>query len=152
MAIHRVTRILPYRPEELFALVGGVRAYPEFVPWISSIRVWNERETAPGVTELDAEAQVGFAMIKERFSTSVKRDCNRRTIEVKLIRGPFRYLRNEWTFVPDDGGTRVEFFIDFEFRSKILDTVLQANFDPAANRLIGCFEKRAAQLYGPSLG
>ena len=61
MAIHRVTRILPYRPEELFALVGGVRAYPEFVPWISSIRVWNERETAPGVTELDAEAQVGFA-------------------------------------------------------------------------------------------
>ncbi len=152
MAVHRVTRILPYRPDELFALVGGVRAYPEFVPWISSIRVWNERETAPGVTELDAEAQVGFAMIKERFATSVKRDSNRRLIEVRLIRGPFRHLRNEWSFVPDDAGTRVEFFIDFEFRSKILDKVLQANFDRAANRLIGCFEQRAAQLYGLSPG
>lgn len=148
MAIHRVTRILPYRPEELFALVGGVRAYPEFVPWISSIRVWNERETAPGVTALDAEAQVGFAMIKERFATSVKRDCNQRQIEVKLIRGPFKHLLNEWKFLPHPDGTVVEFFIDFEFRSKLLDKVLQANFDRAANRLIGCFEARAETLYG----
>ena len=70
MAVHRVTRLLPYRPEDLFALVGDVRAYPDFVPWVTSIRVWNERETEPGVTALDAEAQVGFAMIKERFATS----------------------------------------------------------------------------------
>lgn len=150
MAIHRVTRILPYRPEELFALVGGVRAYPEFVPWISSIRVWNERETGPGVTELDAEAQVGFAMIKERFATSVRRDANSKVIEVKLIRGPFKHLRNTWTFLPENTGTKVEFFIDFEFRSKLLDTVLQANFDRAANRLISCFEDRARTLYGSS--
>lgn len=148
MAVHRVTRLLPYRPEELFALVGGVRSYPEFVPWISSIRVWNERETAPGVTELDAEAQVGFAMIKERFATSVKRDCNRRVIEVNLIRGPFKHLRNEWRFLPHAAGTEVNFYIDFEFRSKLLDKVLQQHFDRAAFRLINCFEQRAAALYG----
>ena len=148
MAVHRVTRVLPYRPEELFALVGGVRAYPEFVPWISSIRVWNERETAPGVSELDAEAQVGFAMIRERFATSVKRDCNRRQIDVGLIRGPFKHLRNEWKFFPHEAGTQVDFFIDFEFRSKLLDKLLQQHFDRAAFRLINCFEQRAAALYG----
>lgn len=148
MAVHRLTRILPYRPEDLFALVGGVRAYPEFVPWISSMRVWNERETAPGVTELDAEAAVGFAMIRERFTTTVKRDANDRLIEVRLVRGPFKHLRNEWKFLPHPTGTQVEFFIDFEFRSKLLDKVLQANFDRAAHRLISCFEARAETLYG----
>ena len=148
MAVHRVTRILPYRPEELFALVGDVRAYPEFVPWISSMRVSNERETAPGVTALDAEAQVGFAMIKERFATSVSRDANQRLIEVKLIRGPFRHLRNEWRCLPHPAGTEVDFFIDFEFRSKLLDKLLQQHFDRAAFRLISCFEARAQALYG----
>lgn len=149
MAVHRLTRILPYRPEELFTLVGDVKAYPDFVPWVSGIRVWNERETAPGVTELDAEAQVGFAMVRERFSTSVKRDANTRTVTVGLIRGPFKYLRNEWKFLPHPSGTEVDFFIDFEFRSKLLDKLLQANFDRAASRLIGCFEARAQTLYGP---
>lgn len=150
MAVHRVTRILPYRPEELFALVGDVRAYPDFVPWISSMRVSNERETAPGVTALDAEAQVGFAMIKERFATSVSRDANQRLIEVRLIRGPFRHLRNEWRFLPHPSGTEVDFFIDFEFRSKLLDKLLQQHFDRAAFRLINCFEARAQALYGPA--
>jgi coenzyme Q-binding protein COQ10 len=150
MAIHRVTRTLPYRPEEMFALVGDVRAYPDFVPWISSIRVWNECEAAPGVTQLDAEANVGFAMVRERFSTSVRRDSTQKTIAVSLIRGPFKYLRNEWRFLPEDTGTKIEFFIDFEFRSRLLDRVLQANFDRAAHRLISCFEQRAAALYGRS--
>ena len=148
MAVHRVTRILPYRPDQLFALVGDVRDYPEFVPWITSLRAWNERETAPGVTELDAEAQVGFAMIRERFSTSVLRDANRNLIEVNLIRGPFRHLRNRWSFRPHADGTDLDFFIDFEFRSRLLDGVLHANFDKAANRLIGCFDARAKALYG----
>lgn len=148
MAVHRLTRILPYRPEELFALVGNVRDYPEFVPWISSIRVWNERETSAGVTELDAEAQVGFAMVRERFATSVKCDSNTRTIGVGLIRGPFKHLKNEWKFSPHESGTQVDFFIDFEFRSRFLDKVLQQHFDRAALRLISCFEQRAAALYG----
>lgn len=143
-----MTRLLPYRPEDLFALVGDVRTYPDFVPWVTSMRVWNERETAPGVTELDAEAQVGFAMIKERFATTVMRDADQRLIRVTLIRGPFRHLRNEWRFLPHLAGTQVDFFIDFEFRSKLLDKILQANFDRAAFRLINCFEARAQTLYG----
>ena len=150
LATHRVTHVLPYTPDQLFALVGEVRAYPEFVPWISSMRVWNEREEAPGVTMLDAEAQVGFAFVRERFATTVRRDANARVIEVRLIRGPFRHLTNRWRFRPHPTGTEIEFFIDFEFKSRILDRLLHSQFDRAEARLIHCFEARAAKLYGPA--
>ena len=53
MAVHRVTRILPYAPEQLADLVADVRAYPDFVPWVTSMRVWNERAESEGVTVVD---------------------------------------------------------------------------------------------------
>ncbi len=149
MAVHRVTRTLPYTPAQLAALVADVPAYPEFVPWVTAMRTWNAREEAPGVTVLDAEAAVGFSFLKERFSTWVRHDRNHDRVEVGLIRGPFRHLNNRWEFFPDPAGTRVEFFIDFAFRSRLLDGVLHANFDRAVGKLMHCFEARAASLYGP---
>jgi len=149
LAIHRVTKILPYAPDQLAALVADVRAYPEFVPWVTAMRVWNEREEAPGVSVLDAEAAVGFSFLRERFSTWSRHDRNRPLVEVGLIRGPFRHLKNRWEFFPDLAGTRVEFMIDFAFRSRLLDGMLHANFDRAVSKLMSCFEARAAQLYGP---
>jgi len=148
MAIHRVTRILPYAPDQLAVLVADVRAYPDFVPWVTSMRVWNAREEAPGVDLLDAEAGVGFSFLKERFSTWVRHDRNAPMVEVGLIRGPFKSLKNRWTFHPVEGGTRVEFMIDFAFKSRLLDGMLHANFDRAVNALIRCFEAEAARRYG----
>lgn len=148
MAVHRLSRILPYAPEQLFDLVGEVRAYPQFVPWITAMRVWNEHEPEAGISVCDAEAQVGFSFLTERFATRVRRDRPARRIEVSLIRGPFRRLTNRWEFHPHPHGTRLEFFIDFEFRSKLLDMMLHANFDRAVSRLIACFEDRARALYG----
>ena len=148
LATHRVTHVLPYTPDQLFALVGEVRAYPEFVPWISSMRVWNEREEAPGVTMLDAEAGVGFSFLKERFATRVHRDAGARQIDVNLLSGPFRKLTNRWRFLDDPGGARIEFDIDFQFKSRLLEGLLKANFHHAVERLMGCFEARAKALYG----
>ncbi len=149
MAVHRVTKVLPYAPAQLAELVADVRAYPEFVPWVTAMRTWSLREEAPGVSLVDAEAAVGFSVLKERFSTWVRHDRNRPMVEVGLIRGPFRHLKNRWEFFPDPAGTRVEFFIDFAFKSRILDAMLQANFDRAVGKLMQCFEARAAHLYGP---
>lgn len=150
MAIHRLTRILPYAPEQLAALVADVQAYPDFVPWVTSMRVSNAREEAPGVSLLDAEAGVGFAFLKERFSTWVRHDRNQPKVEVGLIRGPFRHLKNRWEFFSDPGGTRLEFMIDFAFRSPILDAMLRANFDRAVDSLIRRFEAEARRRYGPA--
>ncbi len=144
----RVTRHLPYRPEELFALVADVESYPKFLPWVGTMRVWNRREVEPGVDSLDAEAKVGFAFVRETFATRVRMDSGRRVIDVDLLYGPFRKLRNRWTFTPSEDGTRIEFEIDFEFKSRVLDAILAANLRRAADRLIACFEGRARTLYG----
>ncbi|WP_333585975.1 type II toxin-antitoxin system RatA family toxin [Phenylobacterium sp.] len=146
---HRVTRDLPYGPDQLFDLVGDVERYPQFVPWLTSMRTWNLRQVGDGVDMLDAEAGVGFSFLKERFATRVRRDRPARTIQVSLLSGPFRKLENRWRFHPIDAGTQIEFEIDFEFKSRLLAALLAANFHHAVDRLIGCFEERAAVLYGP---
>ena len=148
MAVHRVTRILPYAPEQLADLVADVRAYPDFVPWVTSMRVWNAREEGDGVGLQDAEASVGFSFLKERFSTWVRHDANAPKVEVGLIRGPFRHLKNRWEFFPDPKGTRVEFMIDFAFANPLLNGMLQANFDRAVSALMGSFEAEARRRYG----
>ncbi len=145
---HRQTKVLPYRPDQLFELVGGIDAYPEFVPWITSMRTWNARQVGQGVTSVDAEAGVGFSFLKERFATRVVRDAGALTIDVSLLHGPFRTLRNHWRFLPDTAGCKVEFDIDFAFKVRLLDAMLHANMDRAVQKLIGCFETRAAVIYG----
>jgi len=145
---HQVFRTLPYTPQQLFALVGDIERYPEFVPWIVSLRTWNARALGDGVDSVDAEAAVGFAMLKERFSTRVTRDSNKPEITVGLLSGPFRRLENRWRFLPDPIGARVEFEIDFVFKARLLETLLAANFHHAVDKLMACFEARAKALYG----
>lgn len=145
---HRLTRQLPYPADRLFDLVGDVEAYPQFVPWIHELRTWNRREDGEGVTVLDAEALVKFAVLSERFSTRVRLDRPHLAIDVTLLSGPFRRLENHWRFDPRPGGAELAFDIDFEFRSGLLDRLLAANFDRAAARLVDCFERRAAELNG----
>jgi coenzyme Q-binding protein COQ10 len=146
---HHVSRLLPYTPDQLFRLVGGVDAYPEFVPWITSMRTWNARQVGEGVDSVDAEAGVGFSFLKERFATRVRRDAQNRQIDVSLLSGPFRRLVNRWRFIDaGPGQTRVEFDIEFQFKSRLLEALLAANFHHAVDRLMGCFEARAESLYG----
>jgi coenzyme Q-binding protein COQ10 len=145
---HRVVRILPYTPEQLFGLVGDVEHYPDFVPWITKLSVRNPRTEGEGVSIVDAEASVGFSFIKESFATRVRRDANVNDIIVTLLWGPFRRLLNHWRFEPHAGGCQVVFEIDFEFKSRLLDVMLSANFNRAVDKLIGCFEARARALYG----
>jgi coenzyme Q-binding protein COQ10 len=146
---HRVTRILPYTPEQLWSLVGDVEDYPEFLPWVTSMRTWNHAQPSEGVDTLDAEAAVSFSFLRERFSTRVTRDRPAVTVSVKLLSGPFRKLDNRWRFRPHaSGGAVIEFEIDFEFKFRLLDAMLAANFDSAVRKLMTSFEDRARVLYG----
>ncbi|HEY0052283.1 MAG TPA: SRPBCC family protein [Caulobacteraceae bacterium] len=148
MARHALKRVLPYTPEQLFDLVGDVEAYPDFVPWITLMRVANRRTEGEGVSVLDAVAGVGFSFLNERFATRVKRNRPDLQIDVSLLNGPFKRLQNRWTFRSHPQGAEIDFLIDFEFKSKILDMMLHANFDRAVAKLITCFEARAKALYG----
>jgi coenzyme Q-binding protein COQ10 len=145
---HTVVRRSPFSPDQLFDLVGDVGRYPEFVPWITSMRLWNARQIDEVKTAVDAEAGIGFSFLKEKFSTRVHRDALAREITVRLIRGPFHHLINRWRFSPEGAGTTIEFVIDFEFKTKLLDRMLTANFERAVSSLMRCFDDRARALYG----
>jgi coenzyme Q-binding protein COQ10 len=97
---------------------------------------------------LDAEAEVRFSVVRERFATRVRMDEAARSIDVSLISGPFRRLENRWRFKPEEGGVELTFEIDFEFGSRVLQGLFAANFEAAVTRLVGCFERRADDLYG----
>ncbi len=145
---HSLTRVLPYAPGQLFALVGDVERYPEFVRWVSALRTWNRREDGEGIVLLDAEAEVHFSIVRERFSTRVRLDEPSLAIYVDLLSGPFRKLENRWRFKPHPTGAELLFEIDFEFGSRLLERLLTANFQRAVTRLVACFERRAKALYG----
>jgi len=144
MPTHAEQRILPYRPEQLFALVADVERYPDFLPWCVASRI-RRREGEVFFADL----VIGFKMVRERFTSKVTLTRPDR-IDVTYTEGPFRYLNNHWIFKPTaDGGTEIDFFVDFEFRSKLLQTLIGALFNEAVRLMVGAFEKRARQLYGP---
>jgi coenzyme Q-binding protein COQ10 len=145
---HRLTRVLPYTPAQLFDLVGDVERYPDFIPWLTRLVVSNRRADGLDVQVLDALADVGFSIVRERFSTRVRLDAPALAIDVDLISGPFRRLVNRWRFRPHQKGAELSFEIDFEFKSRLLERLLAANFERAVNRLVRCFEDRARTLYG----
>ena len=142
MPTHAEKRVLPYTPEQLFALVADVERYPEFLPWCVGARV--RERTADTVV---ADLIIGFKMFRERFTSRVKLDAPRR-IDVAYTDGPFRYLNNYWTFERVPGGCRVDFFVDFEFKSRLLQKVIEVLFGEAVRRMVAAFEQRAEKLYG----
>jgi coenzyme Q-binding protein COQ10 len=143
MPTHAEKRHLPYTPEQLFDLVAGVDRYPEFLPWCKAARI-TKRE---GDT-FYADLVVAFKVWRERFSSRVHL-VPKSEIDVDYINGPFRYLNNHWRFeAAPDGGCIVDFYVDFEFRSKILQNLIGLLFNEAVRRMVGAFEARARQLYG----
>ena len=144
MPTHAEKRHLPYRPDQLFELVVDIEKYPEFLPWCVACRI-KRREGATMI----ADMVIGFKMIRERFVSKVTPDHANCRIHVEYVEGPFRYLNNHWRFEPHpDGGTELDFYVDFEFRSKVLQKMMSVLFNEAVRRMVGAFETRAKQLYG----
>ena len=68
---------------------------------------------------------------------------------VEYVDGPFRHLRNRWRFRDiADKRSEVEFFIDYEFRSRTLGALMGAVFDDAFRKFASAFEARADKVYG----
>jgi coenzyme Q-binding protein COQ10 len=142
MTKHRENRILPFTPEQLFALVERVEAYPDFLPWMTKTVVSNRTSE-----RFRAEVFVGYRMISDSYVCDVLLTPHRQ-IDIQYISGPFSKLENTWTFTPLPHGTQVDFYIDFEFSSYLLQSLMTAVFTEAIQRLMTAFEQRAYELYG----
>jgi coenzyme Q-binding protein COQ10 len=147
MPTHAEERVLPYPPEQLFALVADIERYPEFLPWCAAARIRERREGL-----IVADLVIGFKMFRERFTSRVALDPPHR-IDVAYSEGPFRYLNNHWIFERVPEGCRIDFFVDFEFKSRFLQRLIEVLFGEAVRRMVAAFEHRAEQLYGrPAAG
>ena len=141
-------RQVAHSAANMFALVADVERYPEFLPMCEALAVRSRRERDHREM-IVADMTVGYKAIRETFTSQVLLDREAETISVKYIDGPFKYLTNEWRFEPRGAGAcTVHFFIDYEFKSRILGAVMGAMFDRAFRMFTDAFEKRAAEVYG----
>lgn len=141
-------RILPYAPADLCRLVGDVRAYPEFIPWLQRLRVIREEKREEGGWEGLAEAIVGWKAITEKFSTNVRCEPAKGEVDVALVSGPFHALENRWRFEPHEDGAKVRFWISYQFKNPVLNAVVAANKDKVAGRIMAAFEREAQKRLG----
>jgi coenzyme Q-binding protein COQ10 len=131
----------------MFDLVADVARYGEFLPWVSAVRVRSESET-----ELTADLIVGFKGLRENFTSRVEKDRPHR-IAVDYVDGPLKFLRNEWSFAPQDGGgCTIGFMVDFAFKSKIFEALAGQVFERALRKMTDAFVARAEALYGVPSG
>lgn len=141
------TRHVAHTPQQMFALVADIEAYPQFLPLCEALTVRTRKER-DGRTILVADMSIGYKAIRETFTTQVLLKPDENAIDVKYIDGPFKYLSNVWRFEPDGSGCAVRFFIDYEFKSRILGVVMGTMFDRAFRMFSEAFEKRADVIYG----
>lgn len=132
----------------MFDLVADVERYPEFVPLCRSLKVRQRILEPEGVEILVADMTVAYKFIRETFTSRVTLDRPHR-VKVRYETGPFRYLNNQWEFVAHPQGCQVAFFVEFEFRSRILQAAIGVVFNEAVRRMVGAFNRRARQIYGP---
>jgi coenzyme Q-binding protein COQ10 len=150
MPSYRTQRRVHHTAAHMFALVADVEAYPQFVPMCQKLKVLKRDLDEQGDPRLVAQMEVGFKAIRESFTSRVVLREAARRIEVDYIDGPFRQLHNVWSFADEAeaGWSRVEFSIDYEFRSRTLAMLMGSMFDAAFRRFAQAFEERADKVYG----
>jgi coenzyme Q-binding protein COQ10 len=142
-------RRVRHAASDMFALVADVDKYPQFVPLCAGMKVKSRMEKSEGITVLVAEMTIAYKIIRETFTSRVTLDSQNLATLVEYLNGPFKRMQNRWTFHKvDENSCDVEFFIDYEFRSRTLAMLMGAMFDAAFRRFASAFEQRADAVYG----
>lgn len=142
-------RRVRHSANQMFDLVADVERYPEFVPLCRSLKVRQRTLAADGKEVVVADMTVSFKLVRETFTSKVTLDRLNLKILVEYLHGPFSQMENRWTFEPEaDRACDVEFFITYEFKSRMLAMLMGAMFDTAFHRFASAFEKRADAVYG----
>jgi len=142
-------RRVPHSAEQMFDLVADVERYPQFVPLCKALKIRERTTNDDGTEVVIADMTVSFKLVQETFTSRVTLDRANLKILVEYLKGPFSNLENRWTFVAKtERACEVGFFIVYEFKSRMLATLMGAMFDTAFHRFAEAFESRADQIYG----
>ncbi len=147
MPIHSETKTLPYTAQQMYDLVADVANYPKFLPWTAAARIRSVDDQGEKQVML-ADLVISFKVFRERFGSRVVLWPDQMKIDTEYLDGPFRHMESTWGFADVDGGCDVSFFVDFEFRNRLLQGAATMFFNEAMQRVVRAFERRAAELYG----
>ena len=148
MPQYSTKRRVRHAASEMFDLVADVERYPEFVPLCRALKVRQRISKPDGIEVLVADMTAAYKLISETFTSRVTLDRPNLQILVEYLDGPFSRLENRWTFRPaGERSCDVEFFISYEFRSRMLALLMGSMFDLAFRRFAAAFEQRADLVY-----
>ncbi|AQZ52270.1 type II toxin-antitoxin system RatA family toxin [Martelella mediterranea] len=143
----KTTRHVSHSADRMFDLVADVERYPEFLPLCEALTVRSSREK-DGKTLLIADMTVGYKGIRESFTTQVLLNQAECKIDVSYVDGPFRFLDNRWRFEPEgEGACAIQFYINYEFKNRILGAMMGSMFERAFRKFSEAFEARADEIY-----
>ncbi|MDB4078755.1 type II toxin-antitoxin system RatA family toxin [Amylibacter sp.] len=146
MPTHTEKRIMPYTAKQMYDLVADVETYPDFLPWCAATRIRKVTKDSHK-TIIEADLIIAFKVFRERFGSRVTLKAEKFSIDVEYLDGPFKYLNNHWIFRDVNGGCEADFFVDFEFKSRVLQALIGVVFNEAMQRIVKAFEMRADDLY-----
>jgi coenzyme Q-binding protein COQ10 len=136
----------PYSPQQIFDLVADVARYHEFLPWCKAARIHSQNDN-----EFLAELVIVFKGFTEKFTSRVVLHPDTLKIDSEVVKGPFHHLTNHWWLEPlENGGTMIHLALDFQFKSKILESLIGGLFHRASEKMVAAFRERAEALYGCS--
>ncbi|GAA4217396.1 type II toxin-antitoxin system RatA family toxin [Sagittula sp. NFXS13] len=147
MPTHSETRKLPYTAQQMYDLVADVESYPKFLPWAAAARIRSRQDEGDHEVIL-ADLIISFKVFREKFGSRVTLYPEDMRIDTEYLDGPFHHMVSNWGFKDVEGGCEVSFFVDFEFRNRILQGAASMFFNDAMQRIVRAFERRAAELYG----
>ena len=146
MSSAKIKKIIPCKKKQLIQMVLDIEKYPEFVPWCIEGKIYEKNESDDLVT-FNGDLKVGKSILNETFSSHVSYLKEKDKIIVTNLDGPLKHLKNEWIFKEVNNATQLEFFIDFELKNPILNSIMKKSFEIGLNKIAKSFEERAIKLY-----
>ena len=146
MSSATIKKIIPCKKKQLIEMVLDIEKYPEFVPWCIEGKIEEKNESTDLIT-FQGDLKVGKSILNETFSSHVSYYKEKDKIIVTNLDGPLKHLKNEWTFKEINNGTQLEFFIDFELKNPILNSIMKKSFEIGLNKIAKSFEQRAVSLF-----
>ena len=146
MSSATIKKIIPCKKKQLIEMVLDIEKYPEFVPWCIEGKIEDKNESTDLIT-FKGDLKVGKSLLNETFSSHVSYHKEKDKIIVTNLDGPLKHLKNEWVFKEVNNATQLEFFIDFELKNPILNSIMKKSFELGLNKIAKSFEERAIKLY-----
>lgn len=150
-----------YTPLQMFDLVAAVEDYPQFLPLCEGLTVRSSQSLPEGKRIVIADMSVGYGPINETFTSKVTLAREDLNVLVEYLDGPFSHLENRWRFEPIEPASSatndekpphclVDFYLEYEFRSTMLQMLMGSMFETAFKKFAAAFEGRAGVVYNNS--